>query len=611
MPVACKSYKSETPGQDFKREVANLDYIKESLTDCKRVMKHIAAIVHGNEFMIISPLANLNDLEIFLRGGYEPNPGTDALKQVYDFNLKFPLLDTPAKLQQAVVQEATQLALALKWLHEDLSVFGSSDRYLAHMDLKPANILLIDDPGCPVGKWMLSDFGVSSFKKETNARAPDTPSIHDVGLRLTSRGPQDRISRGHGPYQPPEVYLENVDGRKCDVWSFSCVLCDILAFAIGKTEDVYRLRNARYDGEDDYFYKTTAPTGKRIKKIDNSNTELKPQIGEWWDRTENSSACWVVDYINILRKGLKPKPSERRDIREIANDLSKLAPLILSDVNGTPTPESEPPLSEPPTNGLVVQRRGPPITISPDSFPARHEMMFTPRTTQIEDEHARSSSGFLSPRNALRQGQGLPVDHEEVSSQGSSSTESFSGGTAHADASNAAPYTAERSSQSEQDQSSSERHPASGSIDAFRERPKVSISLPKKDRVKGVAVSPSPLQVAVLCKHSAHLYSIIDDEETRRQVNLSPKVDWKKIRLASQNFATYGLGLSNEKQVSRKVKSCHLPNFHVLSNANKQRLKYSTGKHCPQRPLSRTTLKRSKIYLYLIKRYLHMSTSDP
>ena len=40
-------------------------------------MKHIAAIVHGNEFMIILPHADQHDLEIFLRGGYEPHPSTD------------------------------------------------------------------------------------------------------------------------------------------------------------------------------------------------------------------------------------------------------------------------------------------------------------------------------------------------------------------------------------------------------------------------------------------------------------------------------------------------------------------------------------------------------
>lgn len=397
MPVACKTYKSEDPRQDFKREVANLDYIKESLIDCKRVMKHIAAIVHGSEFMIISPIANLRDLEIFLRGGYEPDPGTDARKQIYNFDLKFPLLDTPAKLRYAVVNEAAQLASALKWLHEDLSVSGSSDHYLAHMDLKPANILLIDDPGFPAGKWMLSDFGVSSFRKGTNARAPDTPSIRDVGLRLTSRGLQDTNLRGHGPYQPPEVDLDNLDSRECDVWSFCCVLCDILAFAIGKTEDVYSLRNARYDGRDDYFYKKMTPAGKAIREIDNSNTMLKPQIVEWWEWLEKSSASWIVAYINILRNSLKPKPSERPHIREIAYGLRELAPLILANANGSLTLESELPLSEPQTNGLTTEEpqtdrlatgeRRPSITVSPASIPSRREIMYLQEAVPISADH--------------------------------------------------------------------------------------------------------------------------------------------------------------------------------------------------------------------------------
>lgn len=582
--------------RDFKREVANLDYIKESLTDSKRVMKHIAAIVHGNEFMIISPLANLRDLEIFLRGGYEPDPGTDARKQIYDFDLKFPLLDTPAKLRYAVVKEATQLSSALKWLHEGLSVLGSSDRYLAHMDLKPANILLIDDPGCPAGKWMLSDFGVSSFKKETNARAPDTPSIHDVGLRLTSRGLQDRVLRGHGPYQPPEVDLENVDGRKCDVWSFSCVLCDILAFAIGKTEEVYSLRNARYDGRDDYFYKTTTPAGKRTGEADNANTILKSLIVEWWERLEKSSpASWIVNYINILRNSLKPKPSERPDIRKIVDGLSELVPLILADANGTLTPESELLLSEPQTNRLATEERRPSITLSPASIQPRREIMYSKEAAPIGDDHAQPSSNLLSPRNALRQEQGLPRERDEVCSQKSSRTESLSDGAAHADAAEVARSTEGRGSQSLPDESSSKGDSASASIVAFREQTKKEISLPKKAKVEAVAVSPSPLQVAALCKHSVHLYSMIDGGETKRDVELSPKVDWKKIRLASQTFAVYGLGLSNEKQVSRKFNFCHLPNLYDFSKANKQRLRYSTGKHCPQMPLSRTPLKRSKI----------------
>lgn len=354
--VACKIYKSEVPFRDFNKEVGNLDFIKESLTDSKRVMKHIAAIVHGDEFMIILPLADLYNLEVFLRGGYEPNPGTDDLKQKYEFDLEFPMLNTSVKLQHAVVKEAHQLASALKWLHEDLKVFGSSDRYLAHMDLKPANVLLVSDPRLLAGKWMLSDFGVSSFDKATNARS-DTPSIGDVGLRFTSRGFQDRIVRGHGPYQPPEVDLDNVDNRKCDVWSFSCVLCDILAFAVGRTKCVYALRDSRYGPNDDYFYEINPPTKRRIKTIDDSNTNLKSQIVGWWDslELEHSSAEWVINYIKVLRKALKPKPSDRPGIGEIVQGLNGLAPSIDPQASEALATSSQISSSRPQRNGLVSQ----------------------------------------------------------------------------------------------------------------------------------------------------------------------------------------------------------------------------------------------------------------
>ena len=84
--------------EDFRKEVRNLNYIKESLTDSERVMKHIAAIVHSNEFMIILPYADQYDLEIFLRGGYEPHPSIDDSRQVYDFNTMFPIFnDTSIK----------------------------------------------------------------------------------------------------------------------------------------------------------------------------------------------------------------------------------------------------------------------------------------------------------------------------------------------------------------------------------------------------------------------------------------------------------------------------------------------------------------------------------
>ena len=509
-------------------------------------MKHIAAIVHGPEFMIILPHANLHNLEFFLRGGYEPHPGTDDLKKIYDFDVEFRMLDTPVKLQRALVEEAHQLASALKWLHEDLKIFGSSNRYLAHMDLKPANVLLVGDPESPAGKWMLSDFGVSSFDKATNARVRDTPSIHDVGLRLTSRGFQDRISRGHGSFQPPEVELENVDSRKCDVWSFACVLCDILAFAIGKTDAVYKFRKSRCDASDDYFYKTTTPTETRITEINDSNTELKIQIVQWWKKLEDDISCpvWVTDYVKVLREALKPKPSDRSRIADIVNGLNELAPSITSQESGDHASEPMTPSSRPQPNGLAFQRtleaheRRPSITVSSEPSPTHSEKGYPQDAATQGTEHSQTFASFLSPEPPLHPQPSLHAGHRKDGSQSSPSIESQNDSATHA------LDTPERRALSPPDETSSGRRTASISILAFRERAKITLSLPKREKVKAVAIAPSALQVAILCKHSVHLYSTTDGQELERHIALSPKVNWKKIRLASHYFAVYGLGLS-------------------------------------------------------------------
>ena len=544
--MACKVYRNENPMHDFQREVGNLDYIKESLTDAKRVMKHIAAIVHGNDFMILLPHADLFDLEIFLRCGFEPDPNTTKQRKIYNFDTKFPNLNTPEKLQRAVIEEAHQLASALKWLHEDLKIFGSDDRYLAHMDLKPANVLIVGDSRSNAGKWMLSDFGISSFKKAGNARVPDTPSIRDVGYSL---GFQDMVVRGHGPYQPPEVDLENVDGRKCDVWSFSCIMCDVLAFALGRTEAVYKLRNLRYNGDDDFFYRTKVPVRT---EIDDSNTELKPQIVQWWGdlSKDSSSPGWATDYVNILRKALKSKPSDRPDIVAVVRGLDKLAPSTTPQATPVLDPEAESLSDSHPMSGiassdnLTAQQRQPSITISHDAGPPDRGNMHVQDLASTDTGHAHSSSKYLSPDSALQRQHGLPAGHDEHASQSSSSSEGQGEGGMHTS------DTSEPDASLGSEETLPKRRISSVSIPNFQQRPKFSVSPPNKDKVKAVAIYPSPLQVAILCKKTVHLCLLIDGEEKMQHIGLTSKVDWRKIRLASRYFAVYGVGPSNKKNVS-------------------------------------------------------------
>ena len=519
-------------------------------------MKHIAAIVHGNDFMIILPHANLYDLEIFLRSGFDPDPSTEEGRKIYDFNDTFPKLTTSFTLQRALVEEAHQLASALKWLHEDLKIFGSYESYLAHMDLKPSNVLLVGDARLPAGKWMLSDFGVSSFDKTTNARVTDAPSIRDVGHRLTSRGFQDEIVRGHGPYQPPEVDLANVDSRKCDVWSFCCVLCDILAFAIGQTEAVHSLRNSRYDARDDYFYKTMTSTGdQKVTEINESNTQIKPEIVQWWKDLERSSTRWVKGFVEVLRQGLKPTPSRRPRIAAIVQGLNELAPSITPQESEFVIPESKTISSSPQTNGLAsppeAQERGPSITFSTDSSPQRSETRSVQDAELTDGNIGQPSSVLLSPKFALHQERDPPTEHEEDGSQSSTSNENLNNVTTHADATNGVIDIRKDPSLPSEGDPSFERPTPYESILAFQERPPFSILLPKKAAVKAVTISPSALRIAVLCKHSVHLYSALDGEKIGKHIDLSPTVEWKKIRLASRYFAVYGLLPSKEKQVSQ------------------------------------------------------------
>lgn len=295
-------------------------------------MIHIAAIVHEYNFMILLPLAKLHDLEIFLRGGNEPQADTRNLQKIYDFDEEFPELSDPITLHRALLKELFEIASALLWLHSELRIFDSLDQYLAHMDLKPDNILIDKNVRMPAGKWMLSDFGVSLFEKSTNKKATTVHAIRDVGPRLTSGANRSDVMRGHGPYEPPEVNLETVDGRKCDVWSFGCILCDLLAFALGRTKAVSEIRDLRYDHVDDNFYRAKESLVARTKVVNDSNTELKPEVITWLSR-QSTTYPWVADYIAVVQMALVVDPSARGGIGEIMKHLSKLSEKISPEIS--------------------------------------------------------------------------------------------------------------------------------------------------------------------------------------------------------------------------------------------------------------------------------------
>ena len=307
-------------------------------------MKHLAAIVYGNRFLILFPFVQHFNLEIFLRAGFEPQRSTADAKQKYSFETKFPLLDDDLRRHRAIVEQMWGLASALLWLHRDLRIFSRKDRYLAHNDFKPENILIDgnpDDKKTPAGRWKLTDFGISAFDKSTNARVEEVPSLRDFTARITT---SSRPRRGHGPYQPPEVTLKrekiasslyypdeapDLDGRKCDAWSFACVLCDLLAFALDRNNGVSKLRQVKFDGQNDNFYSGDDLPINRDTVITTQNTWVKNAVVAWWDDIKLiRTAPWVPAYVSIVEQTMKPRPEDRKDLEFITDRLFNLQPLL-------------------------------------------------------------------------------------------------------------------------------------------------------------------------------------------------------------------------------------------------------------------------------------------
>jgi serine/threonine protein kinase len=231
-------------------------------------MLHFTTIEHGPNRYILMPYAPYGDLEVFLHCGIEPGP--ERRKQ-YDFDKRFNKVKNN-DITLALLAQCWSLADALHWLHNGIKIENSSSTvFCAHMDLKPANILIKqdEDEKSVVGMWVISDFGISVLEDQKDKEEVEYGSIGDYIKLLTMNTRPKRIE---GTYQAPEVKLsedifglpshltpdQRGVGRKSDIWSFGCILSEVLAFSLGKDPRdslVREFQAARREAPgNDYFY---------------------------------------------------------------------------------------------------------------------------------------------------------------------------------------------------------------------------------------------------------------------------------------------------------------------------------------------------------------------
>ena len=303
----------------------NLQVLKESLTLHHRIMLHLTTIEHGSNCYILLPFAQRGDLELFLHCGVGPDG-----KKKYDFDVDFPEVRN-GDITQLLLSQCWSLASALEWLHNGITIEGSSSAVkCVHMDLKPANILIQLDPDSAVGKWMISDFGISVLREED----PRFVSIGDYYSQLTMNL---EPRRNRGTYQAPEVELSHLTrhqkgiGRRSDIWSYGCIFSEVLAFALGRDRFVHDFHNTRRgpDGRN-YFYIKDERQGYLMSPDDMRQQYLvNPFALEWLNSLRNST-IWADCYVETIKKILVVDATKRPE----ATELKELVNRVKEQVDG-------------------------------------------------------------------------------------------------------------------------------------------------------------------------------------------------------------------------------------------------------------------------------------
>ncbi|PWY91786.1 kinase-like protein [Aspergillus sclerotioniger CBS 115572] len=357
--VACKRFKSD---KDFSKEAENLRILKNSLTKQDHILQHYTTLFHDPYNYILFPYAENGDLNQLLLdgGGY------------YLFHERFP--HVPPVGDPAVVKpllhQCWALASAVNWLHGGIQV-DTKSIMCAHLDLKPDNILIMRDNDSIVGKWMISDFGISAVEPHRDGSRPAL----SVGYRYRLLTIETEPKHQAGTYLPPEAIHRGAMaaaadkvGRQSDIWAYGCIFSEILAWAIGRAYLVDKLADERtYGATSDRFWEESfgqnlspQPTGYKLRE------SVSAWLDEVRDSPERVLRDWAQAIKDILITDKQARPNAEKLVGYVERVCSScdLSPEVIDD--HPLTPYHTPPLSSP-SSGSTETGQNPEKTSRPIS----------------------------------------------------------------------------------------------------------------------------------------------------------------------------------------------------------------------------------------------------
>jgi serine/threonine protein kinase len=268
--------KSEWAGRnkmlkDFKKETRVLKLLRH--TRNPRIVKILGSYVYKGVYNLLFPLADM-DLDDFLQG--KPAPWV-------------------FRHTDEIVEELRGLATALNDVHSYRCQETELELIGCHHDLKPSNILIFG------GRLTLADFGLSRLIP------PEQGSGTDFKDCL-------------GDYFSPESLDENFSrqkiGRASDIWSFGCVIIEVITFCEYGVKGVNQFRSIRRtEGRPRYMNSWFHSGGKMKIEVDHWLSKLQ---GETQDESISALAA-------LARNMLDESPDSRPRADDVHVEIASIA----------------------------------------------------------------------------------------------------------------------------------------------------------------------------------------------------------------------------------------------------------------------------------------------
>ena len=328
--VAVKTFRPDPDiRNEAREEVQNLCHLKSMLMMNQRhINVHHAIVEQGPDYHIIMPLADRGDLWQFLQAKEAVTDNGDDFERL-PFSERFQRASQPGvDLASSLLKQCVALAEALVILHAGFATEGHDDGqvgpdflFCAHLDLKPNNIIIFDDPRkqSVVGIWKLTDFGISVVREST--RAP--PQVSRQQTLLT------RMKRIAGDYSAPEIRRAQLNadekiGRKSDVWSFACIFSEVLTFALGGAEYVRRFEDKRESGSRGRIrnaaFCSEAHGTQGTLSAASPTFVVRQEVTEWLEHLrENASGAggYVDSWVACIERTLQVDTAQRPSAHEL------------------------------------------------------------------------------------------------------------------------------------------------------------------------------------------------------------------------------------------------------------------------------------------------------